>query len=75
VQELSFGLIEAMRLEDGRVSSLSLGEYKLSAIKDISPPTAADGLGPGYHWSNTICRQVHWGEQYYPGRCQCQYRL
>jgi len=37
VQGVGFGMIEEMRAEDGRVSTLSLGDYKLPNIKDIPP--------------------------------------
>jgi len=37
VQGVGFGMIEEMRTEDGRISTLSLGDYKLPNIKDIPP--------------------------------------
>jgi CO/xanthine dehydrogenase Mo-binding subunit len=37
IQGLGFGLIEEMRAEDGRISTLSLGDYKIPNIKDIPP--------------------------------------
>jgi CO/xanthine dehydrogenase Mo-binding subunit len=37
IQGIGFGMIEEMRAEDGRVSTLSLGDYKLPNIKDIPP--------------------------------------
>jgi CO/xanthine dehydrogenase Mo-binding subunit len=35
IQGLGFGMIEEMRAEEGRISTLSLGDYKLPNIKDI----------------------------------------
>jgi CO/xanthine dehydrogenase Mo-binding subunit len=37
IQGIGFGMIEEMRAEEGRVSTLSLGDYKLPNIKDIPP--------------------------------------
>jgi CO/xanthine dehydrogenase Mo-binding subunit len=37
IQGIGFGMIEEMRAEDGHVSTLSLGDYKLPNIKDIPP--------------------------------------
>ena len=37
IQGIGFGLIEEMRLDAGRVSTLSLGDYKLPNIKDVPP--------------------------------------
>jgi CO/xanthine dehydrogenase Mo-binding subunit len=37
MQGIGFGMIEEMRAEEGRVSTLSLGDYKLPNIKDIPP--------------------------------------
>jgi carbon-monoxide dehydrogenase large subunit len=37
MQGIGFGMIEEMRVEEGRVSTLSLGDYKLPSIKDIPP--------------------------------------
>jgi CO/xanthine dehydrogenase Mo-binding subunit len=37
MQGIGFGMIEEMRAEEGRISTLSLGDYKLPNIKDIPP--------------------------------------
>jgi CO/xanthine dehydrogenase Mo-binding subunit len=37
VQGLGYGLMEEMIMEDGRVTTLSLGEYKIPGIQDIVP--------------------------------------
>jgi CO/xanthine dehydrogenase Mo-binding subunit len=37
MQGIGFGMIEEIRTEDGRVSTLSLGDYKLPNIKDTPP--------------------------------------
>jgi CO/xanthine dehydrogenase Mo-binding subunit len=37
VQGLGYGLMEEMVMEDGRVTTLSLGEYKIPGIRDIVP--------------------------------------
>jgi CO/xanthine dehydrogenase Mo-binding subunit len=37
IQGLGFGMIEEMRAEEGRISTLSLGDYKLPSMKDIPP--------------------------------------
>jgi nicotinate dehydrogenase medium molybdopterin subunit len=37
VQGVGFGMIEEMRAEEGRVSTLSLGDYKIPNIRDIPP--------------------------------------
>ncbi|MBI3328143.1 MAG: xanthine dehydrogenase family protein molybdopterin-binding subunit, partial [Nitrospinae bacterium] len=37
MQGIGFGMLEEMRAEEGRISTLSLGEYKLPNIKDIPP--------------------------------------
>jgi CO/xanthine dehydrogenase Mo-binding subunit len=50
VQGLGFALMEEMRTEDGRISTLSLGEVKLPTVQDIPPLTTVileDPVGPG----------------------------
>jgi CO/xanthine dehydrogenase Mo-binding subunit len=37
IQGIGFGLIEEMSAEEGRLSTLSLGDYKIPNIKDIPP--------------------------------------
>ncbi|HEX2276557.1 MAG TPA: xanthine dehydrogenase family protein molybdopterin-binding subunit [Candidatus Tectomicrobia bacterium] len=37
IQGIGFGMIEEMRSDEGRISTLSLGDYKLPNIKDIPP--------------------------------------
>src|SRR4029450_4635025 len=50
VQGLGFALMEEMKTEDGRISTLSLGDFKLPTIQDIPPLTTVilqDPVGPG----------------------------
>jgi putative selenate reductase molybdopterin-binding subunit len=50
IQGLGFALIEEMKTEDGRISTLSLGDFKLPTIQDIPPLTTVilqDQVGPG----------------------------
>lgn len=50
VQGIGLALMEELRVEDGRISALSLGEYKLPVIKDIPPLTTVileEPAGPG----------------------------
>jgi CO/xanthine dehydrogenase Mo-binding subunit len=50
VQGLGFALSEELGTEDGRVSTLSLGDFKLPTIADIPPLTTVlleDPVGPG----------------------------
>ena len=37
MQGIGYGLLEEMRVDEGRIGTLSLGEYKLPNIKDIPP--------------------------------------
>ena len=37
LQGVGFGLLEELRVEDGQVSTLNLGDYKLPNIRDIPP--------------------------------------
>jgi CO/xanthine dehydrogenase Mo-binding subunit len=37
MQGIGYGLLEEMRIDEGRIGTLSLGEYKLPNIKDIPP--------------------------------------
>jgi CO/xanthine dehydrogenase Mo-binding subunit len=49
IQGIGFGMIEEMLAEDGRVSTLSLGDYKVPNIKDIPPLKTIlvqEALGP-----------------------------
>jgi CO/xanthine dehydrogenase Mo-binding subunit len=49
IQGIGFGLLEEMRTEDGRVSTLSLGDYKIPNIKDVPPLKTVlvqEALGP-----------------------------
>ena len=39
VQALGYGLMEELRLEEGRVTTLSLGDVKIPTIRDIPPLT------------------------------------
>ena len=53
VQGLGFALMEELRVEDGRVTSLSFGDYKIPSTRDVPPLTTVllpseDGVGP-YH--------------------------
>lgn len=50
-QGLGFSLIEKLAVEDGRVTTLSLGDYKIPNIQDVPPLTtsrvqALEGPGP-----------------------------
>lgn len=50
IQGLGFALMEELRTEDGRISTLSLGDFKLPTIQDIPPLTTVileDAVGPG----------------------------
>jgi CO/xanthine dehydrogenase Mo-binding subunit len=50
IQGLGFALMEELRTEDGRISTLSLGDFKLPTIGDIPPLTTVlleDPVGPG----------------------------
>jgi CO/xanthine dehydrogenase Mo-binding subunit len=49
IQGIGFGLIEEMRAEEGRIATLSLGDYKIPNIKDIPPLTTVlvqEAIGP-----------------------------
>ncbi len=51
VQGLGFALMEELRVEDGRVTTLSFGDYKIPSIRDIPPLKtillpSEDGAGP-----------------------------
>jgi CO/xanthine dehydrogenase Mo-binding subunit len=49
VQGLGAGLMEEMLIDQGRISTLNLGDYKLPSIKDIPPlhtVLVADEVGP-----------------------------
>ncbi len=50
IQGLGFALMEEMKTEDGRISTLSLGDVKLPTIQDTPPLTTVilhDPVGPG----------------------------
>ena len=50
IQGLGFALMEELRTEDGRISTLSLGDFKLPTVQDIPPLTTVlleDPVGPG----------------------------
>jgi len=50
LQGLGLAMMEAMGAEDGRTSTLSLGDYKLPVTKDAPPLTTVileDSVGPG----------------------------
>jgi CO/xanthine dehydrogenase Mo-binding subunit len=50
IQGLGFALMEEMKTEDGRISTLSLGDVKLPTIQDIPPLTTVllqEPVGPG----------------------------
>lgn len=51
VQGLGFALMEELRVEDGRVTTLSFGDYKIPSMRDIPPLKTVllpseDGVGP-----------------------------
>ena len=57
LQGVGFGLIEELRVEDGQVSTLNLGDYKLPNIRDIPPLTTVlvqEELGPAPFHGNAI---------------------
>jgi CO/xanthine dehydrogenase Mo-binding subunit len=50
VQGLGFALMEELQTDDGRISTLSLGDFKIPTIEDIPPVTTVileDPVGPG----------------------------
>ncbi len=50
IQALGFATMEELRLEEGRVTTLSLGDFKIPNIKDVPPLTTVivgKPLGPG----------------------------
>src|SRR5438477_8224622 len=50
IQGLGYALMEEMQTEDGRISTVSLGDVKLPTIQDIPPLTTViveDPVGPG----------------------------
>jgi CO/xanthine dehydrogenase Mo-binding subunit len=49
--EVGYALMEELRVEDGRVTSLSFGDYKVPTVRDIPPLTTVlleseSGTGP-----------------------------
>jgi len=53
VQGIGYALMEELRLEDGRVTTLSFGDYKIPTVRDIPPLKTVilgseSGVGP-YH--------------------------
>ena len=51
MQGLGYALMEELRVEDGRVTSLSFGDYKVPTSQDIPPldtviVEAEEGVGP-----------------------------
>jgi CO/xanthine dehydrogenase Mo-binding subunit len=50
VQGLGYALTEEMRLDDGRLLTLSLGDYKIPTMQDVPPVTSSlvrARVGPG----------------------------
>jgi CO/xanthine dehydrogenase Mo-binding subunit len=50
IQGLGYALMEEMKTEEGRISTLSLGDVKLPTVQDIPPLTTVlleDSVGPG----------------------------
>ncbi len=50
IQGLGFALMEEMKTDEGRISTLSLGDFKLPTIRDVPPLTTVileDPVGPG----------------------------
>lgn len=50
IQGLGFALMEELKTDDGRISTLSLGDFKLPTVQDIPPLTTVlleDPVGPG----------------------------
>jgi CO/xanthine dehydrogenase Mo-binding subunit len=57
VQGLGYALIEELKVEDGKVVTLSLGDYKMPTIADIAPLTTTlvpGGTGPAPFHSKEI---------------------
>jgi CO/xanthine dehydrogenase Mo-binding subunit len=57
VQGLGFALMEEILMEEGRVTTLNLGDYKIPNLKDITPLKTAlvhAGLGPAPFQSKEI---------------------
>jgi len=57
IQGIGFGMIEEVVMEDGQVSTLHLGDYKLPNIKDIPPLTTVlvqEEIGPAPFQSKAI---------------------
>jgi CO/xanthine dehydrogenase Mo-binding subunit len=51
VQGIGYGLMEELQIEDGRITTLSFGDYKIPTVADIPPLTTAvlppgEGVGP-----------------------------
>src|SRR5438552_496154 len=50
IQGLGYALMEELQTDEGRISTLSLGDFKLPTIRDIPPLTTVlleDAVGPG----------------------------
>jgi CO/xanthine dehydrogenase Mo-binding subunit len=57
IQGMGFALMEEMGVEDGKITTLSLGDYKLPVIKDIPPLTTVileEPAGPGPFQAKSI---------------------
>jgi CO/xanthine dehydrogenase Mo-binding subunit len=53
VQGIGYGLMEELQIEDGRITTLSFGDYKIPTVADIPPLSTVvlppgEGVGP-YH--------------------------
>ncbi len=56
-QGLGYALMEEMKITDGRISTLTLGEYKIPSVKDLVSLTTVlveDPTGTGPFQSKTI---------------------
>jgi len=50
IQGLGFALMEELKTEEGRISTLSLGDFKVPTVQDVPPLTTViveDPVGPG----------------------------
>ena len=74
MQGFGYALMEELRTEDGQISTLSLGEYKVPTIKDI--PELVTVLLEPEPGSGTVRGQRHRRKQQHPGgRCHRQRHL
>ncbi len=66
MQGVGYALIEELAMEDGRVTTLNLGEYKIPNIRDI--PLLQTTLVRGKFGRGAVSKQGNRGERYLSGR-------